>query len=359
MRQVTFLIFTGHNDRAVVALCRFFSLHHIPFVLVASADEPINVTANWRERIILKRSTKAVNLALFQEVVAAYQTSHTAYSELIYCPTTEFINEFILQHRTAIDGMGIKISLPSKDVYARLTNKESSIAFTKSAISISAPPLLDWSELRVPCVLKPKQNVSRGVVQYPQICLTKEAVTTALENVQPDEWFAQAFVEGQSFYLCAYLNQNGEFTYFWQINLLQQPDGKSIVLARTCRNPGVDAEKLLHALHEAGFRGPLMMEVIQEVKTNTFHFIEFNPRFWGPLQLALDACPDVLRLFVNDAGGIDLPAVPMDLTTREHWYAWAAGADMPNCKRYPALDNMSQQALADLLTQHDVFARSY
>jgi len=359
MRKATFLIFTGHNDRAVVALCRFFSLHHISFVLVASADEPINATSNWLERIILKRSSKSVNLVLFQEVVAAYQTHHTGDSELIYCPTTEFVNEFVLQHRSVIDGMGIKIPLPSQEVYARLTNKESSIAFTKSAVGISPPPLLDWSELRVPCVLKPKQNVSRGVVQYPQICLSKDALSTALENIKTDEWFAQAFVEGQSYYLCAYLTQGGEFAYFWQVNLLQQPNGKSIVLARTCRNPGVDAEKLLHALYATGFRGPLMMEVIQEVGTNTFHFIEYNPRFWGPLQLALDACPDVLRLFVNDAGGFDLPALPIELTTREHWYAWAAGAHIPNCKRYPALDNLSQQALTDLLAQHDVFTRPY
>lgn len=358
MSQVTFLIFTGHNDRAVVALCRFFSLQKISFVLVASADENPAFTAPWQDKIIFKRSHKVVDIALFQAVMQAYQSSRVTDSELVYCPTTEFINEFVLQHRTALESVGIKIPLPSKEVYDRLTNKASSIEFTASAIGISAPPLLDWSALHVPCVLKPKQNIVRGVVQYPQICMTQAELATALATINPDEWFAQAFVQGQSYYLCACLNQSGQYAYFWQLNLLQQPNGKSIVLARTCRDPGIDAEKLLKALHDTEFRGPLMMEVIQEMETGKFHFIEFNPRFWGPLQLALDACPDLLRVFVNDAGGVSFPLFPAQVpTATEHWYAWADGAGAPGCRRYPSLGDLNDQELTSLLQQHDVFKR--
>ncbi|KAA6184676.1 hypothetical protein F2Q65_11260 [Thiohalocapsa marina] len=165
------------------------------------------------------------------------------------------------------------------------------------------------------------------------------------------EWFAQTWVEGQSHYLCGYLARDGQRAYFWQDNLLQQPGGKSMVLARSGANPGVDVDRLFVGLHALGFHGPFMMELISDAH-GALHYIEINPRFWGPLQLVLTACPRLLILFARDHGAT-LAEPPPPPTAGPHWYAWAQGARQGDCRHYPGAQGLPAEKL---LLQHDVYA---
>ena len=343
--QPTFLLFSGHNDRAVVALCRFFAQHQLPFVIVAAGAHDAIWRTGWAAQVVMSRLDKRLDVALFEAAVQASQQA-----ALVYCPTTEFMNQFVLDQRTALQMAGLQLGLPAAPVYAQLTSKLHSTAVVQRLTDIQAPPDMAWTHLKPPCVLKPRHNVSGSQVLYPLLCRTEEQLQGARAGLDATQWFAQTWVEGQSHYLCAYLARNGERAYFWQDNLLQQPGGKSMVLARSSCNPGVDEERLFNGLHALGFHGPFMMELISDAQ-GTLHYIEINPRFWGPLQLALTACPRLLTLFARDQGAT-LPEPPPP-SPGPHWYAWAQGAQQGDCRRYPRAEGLAEE---HLLLQHDVYA---
>ncbi len=347
-----FLLFSGHNTRAVIALCRFFDKYNLPFVIVASSHlDPIFKT-DWSSYIIFCRLDKKLDLRLFQQVKAAAENTIGADHKLIYCPTTEFMNQFVLGCREELDLVGIRIQLPSAELYHRLTDKIVSSNLVESISGLLSPPNLEWNNLTAPCVFKPKENIVGGEVLYPVLCFTELEVKQAASELSPDRWFVQRYVSGQSHYLCGYLCRDGQRAWYWQTNLLQQPGGKSIVLAKMGLNPGIDEENLFSGLTRVGYFGPFMMEVIQD-NAGGLNYIEINPRFWGPLQLAVDAYPAVLELFAEDMGWkVTNLKIPDDHTC---WYAWAKGARTPDCKKYPEAGSIDTDELNRLLKIHDVY----
>lgn len=345
--QPTFLLFSGHNNRAVLALCRFFTDNNLSFVIVSAGQhDAIHCTA-YRNYVILNRINHNIDLSLFEGLTECQD------KPLVYCPTTEFINQFVLDNRIKLEAADFVIGLPHKSVYQQLTSKLTSQALIHRLTGIRLPLQQDLATLRSPCVLKPRVNLVSSRILYPVLCLTQEAVNTALSGIDPSYWFAQDYVDGQSYYLCGYLSRRGEYASYWQENLLQQDQGKSIVLARTCANPGFDVEGFFKGLTIMGYHGPLMLELIQDAHDNLY-YIEINPRFWGPLALASCACPQVMALFARDHGATC--PIPSPKNNGPHWYSWAFGAGFPNCRCYPGAADLGVDEMNRLIVDHDIYA---
>lgn len=343
-----FLVFSGHNDRAVVALCRFFDQSGLPFAIVAAGPDDAIHDTRWREHVVFNRLDPVVTVAWLRELADSQ-------GELVYCPTTEFINHFVLEHRAALQACGLHIGLPDKAVYDELTGKRSSQQWmTALCPELRLPATQPDGQWRAPCVLKPRENVSQGRVLYPMLCRSTLELDQALTGLDRAAYFAQDFVTGQSYYLCGYLCRDGRWSAFWQVNLMQQPGGKSIVLARPSDNPGLNASRLFKGLHERGYHGAFMLEVMASAQG--LYYIEVNPRFWGPLQLALDVCPEVLSLFAREQGFADAPSLP-SAHADSACYAWAFGAHQPGCVVHPAGQALLPVELDNMLYTHDVYAR--
>lgn len=350
MNKQAFLIFSGHNDRAVFALCRFFSQRKLPFIIAASGTADLIFQTPWAAHVTLTRPNKVVDQQLFAQIAQ----SSPGIEQLIYCPTTEYINDFILNHRKYLEGLGFQFLLPSQDIYHRLSNKKSSLEFIEKYCALELPREIPWGQVITPCVFKPKENISNGEVHYPVLCFSPTDAKNEYSRLNPEHWFAQRYIQGQSHYLCAYLSRDGHRVAYWQTNLMQQAGGKSIVLAKTGENPGFDEDIFFQKLTRLQYFGPLMMEILQDEQGN-FFYIEINPRFWGPLQLAVDAYPEMLDLFAADAGFVQPAAMHSTTFKREFWYAWAEGAQKPECHLYPAADALGAAEIQALLTQFDVY----
>lgn len=343
-----FLLFSGHNDRAVVALCRFFFQTGLPFCIVSSGRSDLIHDTTWNDHVIFNRLDHVIDVAWLR------QLANDSPDALIYCPTNEFLNDFLLVHRDELRGCTLEIGLPERAMYDMLTSKsQSQETITALCPELRLPSPQDIRTPHAPCVLKPIQNVASGRVLYPLLCPTPTELTHALTGLDRSRYFAQDFIMGQSLYLCAYLARDGRVASFWQTNLMQQPGGKSIVLAQPSTNPGLDEARLFAGLHQRGYHGPFMMEVI--ASDAGLYYIEINPRFWGPLQLALDVCPAILGLFVDDHGyAVELP---MARQANQAWYAWAFGANTPGCVVHPAARSLHPRQIQQLLKTHDVYAR--
>lgn len=340
-----FVVFSGHNFRAVIALCRFFSQAQAPFVIAASGvSDPIFLT-RYAERVVHVRSDSTVTVDLFARIAGACPAVP------VYVPTTEFINWFVLSQRSSLEALGWVIGLPTADLYHRLTAKRESQEIFNGLAGLEVLPELKPEQWTPPFVVKPSQNLVGDVARYPLLCLDEEQAVEGRRLLAQGTWFAQRYVDGRSFYLCAYLDRDGRDVSFWQENLLQQPGGKSILLARFYEGPVLDAGPILRALAALGFVGPLMVEVMMDGSRPVY--IECNPRFWGPLQLAVDACPELLVAFCEDAGFSVVRPTPR-WGTRGHYYAWRSGDAFAGLRRFTEEAECRLEALA---MEHDVFDR--
>jgi len=316
-----FLIFSGHNDRAAIALCRYFATNGIPFIVAGREDNDAIRDSRYRDRIVFTRKSTTVNVALFRDIAEAADGK-----DLVYCPTTEFINLFLLQHRAEVEALGYTIPLAPAALYADLTNKEASAAFFEGVGGLVVPRVMPVTEAYAPCVLKPRKNLAGGRILYPVICRNAQSLSEARRREDVGEYFAQEFVHGESLYFCSYMDRNGHADSFWQRNLGQQPGGKSIVLAREEVVVPDSMHRLqlalLSRLSGAGYEGPIMVEVRRSDEQT--YFIEMNPRFWGPLQLAVDACPEIIGRFVRSAVS-DFRSCKLPSAGRPAYYAWTGG----------------------------------
>lgn len=348
------VIFTGHNDRAIVALCRFFSSVGRDFFLVARDTEDVIYDTQWAENVIIQRASSELNIELFLSIAELLQ--RRSYRPCL-CPTSEFLNCYFMENQHQLIEQGWRWIFPEYLIYNELSDKYKSPQHIERIIGIKAPPSQIERAWQAPCVLKPKCNVQSGRILYPKICKNESDLTSALKDLDTHHWFSQAWVDGQSFYLCAYLDGRGGWDAFWQENMLQQANGKSIVLARNCENPGIDVNRLMLGLHEMDYRGPFMMEVIRDYN-GVLNFIEVNPRFWGPLDLARCACPGILQRFISDMDDEPLVNESNDLNAQhaQHMYAWAYGADIHPLKVFPSAVALSKEDIQSMLYLHDVYA---
>ncbi|GGK73219.1 hypothetical protein GCM10007941_24050 [Amphritea balenae] len=351
------MLFSGHNDRAVIALCRYFSQCDIPFVIVASGREDLIFKTDWSDRVVICRVDRKLDIGLFKSIRLASNISSP--DELIICQTSEYLNQYLLGSSSELSFIGINSFMPDVDGYMKLTNKESSRRIIDSILGLSFPEVMDFKKINTPCVFKPKKNIIDGVVLYPRICFSESEAKDVCQSINKEDWFVETYVNGQSYYLCGYLSRSGFFKSYWQTNLMQQPDGKSIVFAKIGKNPGVNVNKLFQNIYEEGYFGPFMMEVIKG-ESNNLYFVEINPRFWGPLQLCVDFYPEVLKLFLEDLGFDEVPNlnVNREINYDGGLYSWYFGSRGENIKKYPELMELPLDEIEELLKKNDVYFKS-
>ncbi len=80
------------------------------------------------------------------------------------------------------------------------------------------------------------------------------------------------------------------------------PSGGVSVLRESAPIDAALVERSTALLRAFDWRGPAMVEYKVDARTGTPHIMEINGRYWGSLQLAIDA-------------GVDFPAIHMDLAT--------------------------------------------
>ena len=295
------VLFSGYNERAIVALSRELAAMRAPFSIVAASDrDPIFRTA-YRTQVAATRSVAALDPEDLDRCLLQIQAGHPA-SRYVIAPSSEFLNQHILAHRTWFAERRCEIPLVDAQCYARVTNKASFRALCVSA-GIAVPPPADPRDGIFPCVAKPKINITpAGRSLYPALFYSKEDWIRQRDALGAlDDYYFEALVDGPSYYLLYHLPADPAAPVFsWsQRNLLQQPGGKSILLAvsDTLHTTAI-SQRMISMLRGAGFHGLAMVEVIRDGAG--YVAIELNPRLWGPLQLLRNAGSHLIRAFLEE-----------------------------------------------------------
>jgi hypothetical protein len=299
--EKSFLVFSGGNDRAVIGFLRALRLCGARAHIVARTPDDQILRTDFRRDVEWVRPTHALSLDVFSESIQHVRAS-VGDGALVVLPSTEYFNTFLLRHRPEIEAMGCETPLVDASLYACLTQKATAVGFFSSA-GLSVPREMQVPMIRdQPIVAKPFSNVSsNGRSLYPHLLDDRAQLEAFLARHDADEYFFQEYVHGDSLYLLFYLSKEEGHDFTWsQRNLLQQPNGKSMLLAEPSTfHESETAIRIVHALRRAGFHGLGMVEVIRTPDRDVF--IEMNPRIWGPVQFCLDQGQVLLQAFIGEA----------------------------------------------------------
>jgi hypothetical protein len=210
----------------------------------------------------------------------------------IIIPTGELYLRWISINKETFCNHGIEVSILDYDNYIKISDK---FAFINTCLEydIITPKLIKVDKLEMlepPYVLKPKE-LSKGVttLKFPFLVQTPKDKNDILSmKLDLNNHFIQELVDGDSFYYSAFYENGIRKLYFNQKNIFQQQNGKSIAKAIPYDIPSYITDKVDYIFNDFKYTGVMMLEFIRSDVDGNFYAIECNPRFWGPLQLAVD-----------------------------------------------------------------------
>jgi len=314
------IIFSGYNSRAVIALCRLFYKNDLPFFIVAASDEDSIMHTNYKEKVQWVR--KNVSLEVNELINSvSYIIKKFDLLEVTIVPSTEALNHFLLLHREILEKNNIHVPLVNQQLYGQITNKYSFGQLCKQK-GISVPCELKITEIdSFPVVAKPiKYSLDKDSIS-PVIIGSESQFNIFKESDRKDEYYFQEYIEGDSYYLFYSFDKKGGCETFSQQNLIQQGNGKSIVLAvASMIHLEKIGESFANLFKDLEYFGVVMVEIKRFKGTD--YMIEANPRFWGPLQLIVDCNIPIIEHWVR-MNGFEVPANVKEKKFES--YLWLAG----------------------------------
>jgi len=233
---------------------------------------------------------------------------------------------------------GISLPFPSLDVFHRVADKQLVLATARTA-GIAVPEQrviatraeasnLGAATLSYPLVLKPARSVS-GVGSHRQKFGVRhiegpEQLRAVLGDLPPQAFpvlLQQRIVgPGVGIFLLVW---NGRTRAVFAHRRLREkpPSGGVSVYRESIPADSVLVERSRSLLDALGFEGVAMVEYKVEAASGTPYLMEINGRFWGSLQLAVDAGVDFPRLLAGLALGGDPGPVPAYRSgVRSRWW---------------------------------------
>jgi predicted ATP-grasp superfamily ATP-dependent carboligase len=254
----------------------------------------------------------------------------------VLLPVTEAALRALLPARSLLDR--VRIPFPGADAFAAVSDKRLVLA-AASRLGIAVPEqcvlldraardALDLAGLRFPLVLKPSRSVAdrngRRVklgVQYASDPAELDAQLDALDDAAYPVLLQQRVIgPGTGIFLLLW---KGELrAVFAHRRLREKPPsgGVSVYCESVAAEPElVDRSRAL--LREFDWCGVAMVEYKRDAITGTPYLMEVNGRFWGSLQLAIDAGVDFPRMLVECASGRPpTPVTSYRVGVRSRWF---------------------------------------
>lgn len=317
-----FLIFSGYNQRAVIAFCREAKRLNIPFFIIAKSNDDSIFSTSFKENVVAIRSEKLLTLSDIDQCLCEL-TSKVPFSEFVILPSSEFLNRFFLGHRLYFKEKSITIPLVEESLYSLISDKYSFATLCKK-YHLTIPAEFPISKpLICPFVAKPKSYFSKSLFKTPAsyLIFSEKDWNSFLTIENAGDFYFQEFIAGSSFYLLYNFSSNGQYDVYSQENLIQQAFGKSIILAKSATLHLEKVEQYYaDMLIKEGFEGLIMIEL---KKNNGVYFmIEANPRLWDSSQLFVDAEVPIFENFIRNQG---FNIVSNPTKAKDSVYFWHGG----------------------------------
>jgi len=293
--NISLLIVSGYNPRAVLSFCRFAFQNNLDFVVVAKNINDEILKSDYKNKVALIRETNSLtidDLIYWQKSIG---------KTLLIVPSTEYLNRLMLENREILEGHGFIIPLCNKTIYEIVSDKYlfGNLCEKKE---ILVPAEYNENDIIFPCVIKPRKYFSGDgtVAQSPEIIFSEVDYNKFALHKNMQDYYIQEFITGKSVYLLFYFSKDGCVYSYSQENIMQQSHGSSIIAAFSADYQELSfAQEFVKMLIDIKYTGLIMIE-LRIKKNDEIYMIEANPRLWGPSQLILDSNMNLWQCFIND-----------------------------------------------------------
>ena len=314
------IIFSGYNDRAVISFVRTLENNKIEYVIIARNEKDLILKTDYKDKVILTRESQNLSLVDVKKYIEIVRKKYNAKWYFI-APSTEALNRFLLIERTTLEKLNVIVPLCDADVYVSVSDKKSFSDICREYGIFVPDEYASMENVNFPYVAKPREYLSRDGSHFtPFLIFNEKQEESFLEVCNPSDFYFQAYIKGKSIYLLYYIHRNGELFKFSQENLIQQPDGKSIIAATSSDfHNAHESIKFAQLFRKLSFHGLVMVEL--KVVGDKSYMIEANPRFWGPSQLFVDAGMNFFEALLNDYDLVrDPPTFHESIIPKYFWF---------------------------------------
>lgn len=352
------VIFSGFNQRAVIAFLRTLKQNNISCAIIAKSQEDTIFETEYKEHVYLIRDKLELEiedlLAIFDQI-----KKRSLKDNLFIAPSTEAMNRILLENKDILTQKGITLPLVEETLYKQVSDKYSFGQLCEE-YGILIPLSKDQiNDINIPFVAKPYTYFNKSKEVYvPQLIYTLKDKDIFKKRFSVEDYYYQEFISGRSFYLLYYFDKEGNVYKYSQENIAQQPEGKSIVAAipSTIHDEEI-SDKFEYMLTSIAFRGLIMIEIKKE--KNKYYMIEANPRFWGPSQLFVDSGINFFEFLLYDYE--ILHELPIWEKRTEAKYFWYGGMVEANNKNLPIVfhtkDYLINNKTLDEWLESDIYKR--
>ena len=314
-------IMSGYNQRAVIAFLRYLKkIEYDKYSIIAANESDQILNTIYKDRVIYIRKEKQLTVKEFKDIF------DDVHEEGIFMPSTEALVRFQIDNRDFFKEYMISIPVVEKRLYETISDKREFWNLCRNSGFWVPEIYTDIRNVCFPLMIKPKKFFSSNNKIYSPVKIeSPEKLDAFFLECNQEDFDLQQYITGESYYLLYYIGRNGEITSFSQKNLLQQPNGKSMIAARPSN---IHNESICDAygelLRKIGFYGLVMIELRKSGEK--YYMIEANPRMWGPSQLIVDAGVNFFGRLLNDNGAhVKLDEDNPDLSVRYFWSGGGAG----------------------------------
>ena len=249
-------------------------------------------------------------------------------------PMTEVTTLLLTQARARLPS-GCILPFADEEAIRRASDKAAMLALAEklavpvpASIEISRPSEIELAlpALHFPIVIKPGRSRVRTADGWLSTTVSYAADVSELKHrlakLSPEAYpilLQQRIVgPGVGFFAC--YAHGKPVAFFAHQRLREKPPSGGVSVLRESRAIEPDAlqygTRLLEALH---WHGVAMVEFKRDASTGKLYLMEINARFWGSLQLAIDAGVDFPQILARIAAGETPTVAPHKVGVRSRW----------------------------------------
>ncbi|HRE16051.1 MAG TPA: hypothetical protein PLW86_03160, partial [Rhodocyclaceae bacterium] len=210
--RIGFLVFSGYNERAVIAFLRVLKRYDIDVFIVANGPNDRILRTAYASDVCFVRPQGALDVANMSQALDAALVSAAGH-RLLLAPSTEGLNRFFLANPELLANRGIMLPLVDQALYQQISDKFSFGELCRSA-GIGVPEnIADPARCALPFVAKPLVYELASPLA-PRLILTESDRLALLSSPELPKYYFQQFVEGRSIYLLLHFSGRGEVCAF-------------------------------------------------------------------------------------------------------------------------------------------------
>ncbi|MDR0787711.1 MAG: ATP-grasp domain-containing protein [Gemmatimonadota bacterium] len=350
------ILVTDGEQRAALAITRSLGRAGYRVVVLSASGRSLAGASRYAVRDVAVPPAGGDPEAFLAGVV---QLAAEEKAEMLF-PVTEEALLVLLAHRDAVPA-----AIPFADLdHFRAVSDKNHVLGVAQSIGIRVPIQYELNTpddppppLSVPFVLKPIRSVwtapdgTRGRVSVKWV-RSREAYERTLRTFPPPAFpiLAQEAITGPGTGVFLMLHEGRVLARFAHCRLLEKPPSGGVsVLSRSEVMDEELFEKSVRLLETLGWSGVAMVEFKRDASTGEAVLMEINGRFWGSLQLAIDAGVDFPALLAAATLG-ERPAPVMTYRPVRMRWEWGLvdhfGIRMKTGGRFSALSDVLKGVFA-------------